>query len=259
MRIQGIDASLKSTGVCVLDVVFISAYADTLLKILLNKDVELNDEEKIQFNESLSIVEMTQIQSSKVWEKDLAKTRKRIRDDSAAGQPSQEDIDHVENVLDQRVEYQVDNICNYNYELKPDITLIEDYSFHSQGSLVQLAEMKGALKINKNFNMIVAPIGSVKKVGSTKGNGNKAVMYDGIQRFPFDGVTFTEGNDDEIDALAICLATFYSTYHRVIGFEFPKGKTSKEKTQIKAWQKSLNLFANHIGNKVDMERLINGK
>jgi Holliday junction resolvasome RuvABC endonuclease subunit len=259
MRILGIDASLSSTGICVLDATFDPKEADLLLEVLLNPTPDLKSSEIVRFNKCLSVVLATQIQPPKPWTKELAKVRKKIRDDIAVGEVSHTDLISVEDMLIRRMEYQVEQICSYHTKLCPVITFIEDYSYHSQGSLVQLAEMKGYLKARKKFNLFTAPIVSVKKVGSTKGNGNKAAMFKGIQRFPLDKFTAVDGNDDEIDALAICLSTFYAIYHRTIGFSFKKGKNSKEKTQIKSWKKCLDTYADHIGNASEMRGLLNAK
>lgn len=258
MRIYGIDASLKSTGVSAMDFNFHSNASQSLIKILINPNHTLDEKEIDDFYNSVTVVIATQIQAPKVLEKELAKRRKKIRDDTVDGQPSYHDLIEECRLVYNRMHWQCSEICKFQNQLCPNLSLIEDYSFHSQGSLVQLAEMKGFLSNFKSFNMLTIPINNVKKVGSTKGNGNKNAIYEGMKRFPLK-FTLDEKRDDEIDAMAICLSGFYAIYHRTIGFDFPKGKTAKEKTKIKSWVQCLDVLANRIGNKAEMEGMINAK
>lgn len=260
MRIYGIDASLSSTGVCMLDANFKQSHATTLMEILLDVyEGHCQHEQADEFNDAVSIGLMTQIQPPKTLVKELAKVRKKMRDDSAAGEVSFEDLRRENNMIARRIRYQVDEILRYHKILCPSLTMIEDYSFHSNGSLVQLAEMKGYLKGVSTPVILTAPIVSVKKVGSTKGNGTKKAMFEGIQRFPFYNLKIDEKRDDEIDALAICLTAFFSIYHRTIGIPFPKGENTKEKSRIKSWIKCLDTFADHIGTSTEMRGMIDAK
>lgn len=255
MRIYGIDASLKSTGLCILDVEFNESDRDLLYKYLTNPaPVTTNDDIK-RFKSIVRVCLLTQIKFPKILEKKLAKTRKRIRDALKVGEPSIVDIDEVQQIINQRIIDQVTEIIKFHHQMNPVLTLIEDYSYNSQGSLTQLAEMKGHLNCTKDFNIYTASIPSVKKIGSTNGNANKQVMYKMIQRYPLD-VNLDPERDDEIDALAICLSAFYSIYHRVYGFTFEKTKNAKEKAQQKSWIKCLERFSDHIGNKCELESMI---
>jgi len=258
MRVYGIDASLSSTGICVADCNFNAKYAKNLLTILLNRDI-ITEKDKNAFRKCFRVVASDQIVFSKKETKELAKIRKKIKTDMDIGQVLSADIVELEDRVIQRMKFQIDNICAFHQAHKPDISFIEDYSYNSKGSVIQLAEMKGFLKATKNFNMFIAPIGSIKKIGSGNGNANKHVMYDGISRYPLDGVLLDEDRDDEIDAIAICLMVYYGIYYRVVGFDFPEVKTTEEKTKIKAWISCLDKTANHIGSSIELKDLINEK
>jgi len=257
MRIYGIDASTKSTGLCIMDVEFKESDRDMLFEFLVNPVPTVTNEQKKRFNEVVRVELLTQIEFPKVTNRQLTKVRKRIRDDINAGQPSRVDIEEVDEIVRQRMIEQVHEIVRYQHILEPDLTLIEDYSYNSQGSLTQLAEMKGYLNCHRDFPIFIASIPSIKKIGSTNGNANKRVMYENIQRFPIP-VNLDPERDDEIDALAICLSAMYSIYHRVYEFSFKKPENTKERQQQKSWLKCLDRFADHIGNKCDLESLING-
>jgi len=255
MRVMGIDASLQSTGICVCDLDFDPDASEAILRILLDSNAVTDSNAIAFFKKCVSVVLATQIQPPKDANKALTKIRKKIRDDTKNGEPSMEDIQMEDSLVCNRIKFQVHEILDIREQYRPDITLIEDYSYGSNGSIVQLAEMKGYLRCVRDFDIITANINSVKKVGSTKGNATKQIMFQYIQRFPVT-MTFVEGNDDEIDALAICLTAFYSIYYRVLGFDFPIHKKAKDRLVIKSWKESLEKFANHMGNKTDLSLLV---
>lgn len=258
MRIYGIDASLRSTGVCVVDVKFEQRYATDLMEILLGvNEGHCSHEQAESFNNSVKVVLKDQIPQPKPIKKKLAKIRKKIRDDiDDKGESYQEDILENMNLEVEAMLYQNEQIMHYHNQLRPSISVMEDYSFQSNGSLVQLAEMKGAFRCMRSFEVFIAPITSVKKIGSTNGRATKSQMFENIQRYPFYDIIYDEKRDDEIDALAICLSTFYSIYDRIIGLPFPKPQNSKDRTKIKSWKNCLESFANHIGTKDDMMEML---
>ena len=141
---------------------------------------------------------------------------------------------------------------------------MEDYSFHSHGSLTQLAELRGCFKYMlydayagrskpKWFKFFTAPVTSVKKIASGNGRATKEMMHEGIQRFGY----VVDGNkDDMIDAMSIVLSTFYAIYFRLFGLEFPECKNAKERNFVKSWKKSLTTFADRIGRKEEIEKWI---
>ncbi len=252
MRILGIDASLTSTGVCVAECQFLKYESEYLLNVLLDQKRDSTD--RNTFQSSFFIQHLDQIMPKDVTKK-LIKVRKRIREDSKIGHPSMADINEEILLCDDRIRMHTDVIEKLYREYRPHLVLMEDYSYKSQGSLIQLAEMKGYMKSLLTPCIFLAPITCVKKVGSTKGNANKRVMWENITRFLFNKKLLEE-RDDEIDALAVCVSAFYAIYNRVIGFDFPKCKLAKDRTKIKSWEKSLNLFGNHIGNEIDLKKLI---
>lgn len=261
IKICGIDASLSSSGFALAHCNFDEKYKENLSKVLFSSIVNLKDDLLTSIIESIEFSVTMEIKEKKNDKKELAKVRKNQRDDDV---PSYEDIKREEELSTGRMIYQANELINLVYKLYPDLIFMEDYSFHSQGSITQLAELRGSFKTLlynqildlsyiQFFKFFTAPVTSIKKISAGKGNATKPMMYEGIKRF---GFNVDESNDDMIDAMCIVLSAFYAIYFRLFGLDFPECKNSKEKTIVKSWRNSLNVFANRIGTKDDIESWI---
>jgi len=254
--ICGIDASLSSTGICFAECQFSEEYRDVFMDLLINEEPK---SDWLKLANGFKIIYEDEIKCPKELDKDLKKCRKRQRDAvKKSEQPSIEDTALEEFLFVKKIENIVTSVIPLVQSYKPNVVVVEDYSYHSQGSTTQLAELKGYLKSalrnttwkNCSPYFYTAPVPSVKKIASTKGNATKDYICEMMVRYGFDGY---EEKDDQLDAIAIALSTFYSIYHRLFSFEFPKGKTSAERTKIKSWIKCLETFANRLGTKDELE------
>ena len=244
MRIFGIDPSLTSTGICVVDCEFEEANREMLSEILLKEE---NDFPPTVMNSFFEIVHLSEIKPPKEYDKELKKIRKEIRN----GENTFENLLAVNSLLYSRMNCQADFISHLLNQHEPEIVVMEDYSFHSSGRLTQMAEMKGYLYSslsNSQYlkSLLVLPITTIKKVASTKGNANKTVIYEGIQRFPID-IELNPKNDDEIDALAICLTMYYGIFNQLFSLDYPKSSLRKEKNYYNKWKTSFKNLNTHIG------------
>lgn len=274
IRIIGIDASLSCTGFAVADVSVdpkhFSKHKENLFKILTNK-IPL-DREKKSFDDCFGLISRGEIKEDKETIKELTAARKRIRE--ADGLPKMEDLQIEESLEVKRITDQVTKIMKmitgiHEEDKQKTFIFIEDYSYHSPGSLTQLAEMKGLLRVemNKFISEVTkedidiqsifyntANINAVKKVAALQGNADKEMVCANLIRY---GYECDVKRDDEADAIAICLAGFYSIYHILNNFEAPKCKTAKEKKYYKTFIDLLNTFANRIGSKEELIHLLN--
>jgi len=253
--ISGLDASISSTGICFAKCCFKEEYKDIVSRILLGE--EKDDELISKFSEIFMIVFSDEIKEIKETKKLLAKARKNIRENNP---PSRIDIIDVERFCIERLTHQSRNIFNYIKEYAPVIVTMEDYSYSSQGSIVQMAELKGALKsdlsnyttIWEDFDYINIPIKSVKKIVGMNGNANKEMIFHNIQRF---GIDVNEKEDDRNDAISLCLSTFYAIYYRLFGIDFPELKNVKDKkikNSIKSFETTLNTLADKFGTREEI-------
>lgn len=274
IRIIGIDASLSCTGFAVADVSVEPAnwgeHKANLFEILTSKKAVLKAQKS--FEDCFFLMQRTEIKEDKETIKELAAARKRIRE--AEGLPKMEDLQIEETLETKRITDQVSQIMGKITKLHEEdpqktFIFIEDYSYHSQGSITQLAEMKGLLKVEMNkfiagvtkqdidiqsIFYITANINAVKKVAAMQGNADKEMVCAELSRY---GYKCDVKQDDEADAIAICLAGFYSIYHILNEFEIPKTKNAKEKKYYKTFIDLLNTFANRIGSKEELIHLLN--
>ena len=272
IRIVGIDASLSCTGYAAADVSIEPAnwseHKDNLFEILTSKTPSAK---ALKSFKECFIWEAEEIQEDKETKKTLAATRKKIRE--AKGLPTMKDLQIEETLETKRITDQVNAIMGKvvgEYDRDPQKTFIfvEDYSYHSPGSITQLAEMKGLLKVEMNkftskvtkadidiqsMFYITANINTVKKVAALNGNANKEMVCEGLKRFD---VNLDVKQDDAADAVGICLAGFYTLYHIMNNFEVPKVKTAKERKFYKSFIESLNTFANRIGSREELDHLL---
>jgi len=264
--ICGIDASLSSTGICFAECTFEESVREGLLDLLINLE---SSEDCTGIDSVFKIIHENEIKCPKELDEELIKVRKNQREAVKSGnQTSLRDTAMEEWLVIRKIENIVDNVVADIISYNPDVVIVEDYSYHSQGSTTQLAELKGALKSTLRHELFwrgcepyfyTAPVPSVKKIASTNGLGNKQLICENMTRYGFTGY---EDKDDQLDAIAVALSMFYAIYYRLYGFDFPEptGKTSKEKTKmkndIKSWVKCLETFANRIGSKDDLEKWV---
>jgi len=257
-RICGIDASISSTGVCFADCVFDISQRELLLEFLLTKNPNHSISE---FQKCFSVVSAMELYPEPEHEKGLKKSRKNQKDSINDGNsPSLKDNRDEEVFFSERMRSIVTRLWSLISLFDPKVILTEDYSYHSQGSITQLAELKGSFRLQmclkqtfENAVYLNAPITSVKKIAAFVGNANKEKICEEMKRFGFVGY---EDLDDQLDATAIALSAFYSIHHRLYPFEFPTPKKAKEKKEIESWKKCLDTFANRIGRKDELERWI---
>jgi len=273
LRIIGIDASLSSTGFAVADCSvnpkYNSKYKEALFKLLTEK----NYKDLSALDNCFMLVRGIEIKESKETSKLLAAARKRIREaEKEDKQPNLKDLLEEEYLSTKKITDQVDQIIFLIEEQEKDKQLtfifIEDYSFLSHGSITQLAEMKGVLKtrmeryisVNTQMNggvqqlfYLTANINAVKKVAARNGNAPKDLICEELTRF---GFKYDTSKDDEADAVAITLASFYAIFHRLCPFEVPQGLKTKERNYLKSFVASLNTFGNRIGSREDLQSLL---
>jgi Holliday junction resolvasome RuvABC endonuclease subunit len=255
LNIIGIDASLSSTGITVAKCSFLEEEKDFLFKLL----TQPKGKEFSRLQKSFIVKYAIEIKEDNETKKQLAKVRKQIRDN-----PTFSDMVLEEKLSTKKITDQVTQIIE-NLEISDDknIIFIEDYSYHSAGSITQLAEMKGVLKTRidnymeqKDSNVIgylTANINTVKKVGGRNGNANKELVCEEMQRF---GFNYSIEEDDAADSTAISLASFYAIYNLLFPFEMPKTKNAKERNLYKSFIDSLNKFGERIGNEKDFKGVI---
>lgn len=266
---MGIDASLSSTGIAIAKCSFDEQNRDYLFKLLTEKSGVSSD----LLEKSFRLSFITEIKEDKETAKQLAKVRKNIRDaEKINEQPRLIDNIEEERLSTKKIHDQVYAIMSIVAQQEsrtgPMFVFIEDYSYHSPGSITQLAEMKGDLKTSMADYMAVenhldlklppihyltANINTVKKIGGRNGNANKDLMCEEIKRFGFQGDIKL---DDQTDAIAIALASFYAMYHRLFVFEVPLNLKAKERNYYKTFIDSLNTFGNRIGSQDDLRKLI---
>jgi Holliday junction resolvasome RuvABC endonuclease subunit len=248
---MGIDASLSSTGICVAELSFLEDAKSSLLEVLLDENFE---KELDFFEKSFTILHQEEVKEDKTTKKELAKTRKSIRDIcKKGGYPSQKLISQEQKLVLEQSLYQIDVWEILYQKFDPVLIGIEDYSFSSYGSTTQLAELKGVFKqrflkkyVPDKVQLRVAPITSVKKITSTHGQGNKELICQNMKRFGFEDY---EKKDDMLDAIGISLSFFYAIWNLISPFEFPKPSNTKERNQFKSWQNCLNKFSQRLGTK----------
>jgi len=256
----GIDASTSSTGVCFSRCYFDPKPRQELLDLLINLETECDP--KI-LSDCFEIIHETEIKTPKFKSDKLTKIRKTKREALKDKEsPSIKDNAHEEIMVADRFRAIVWQTVDLIKQYKPDIVVLEDYSYRSQGSTTQLAELKGALKLllieeglwdyDKPY-FFTAPIPSVKKIASTMGNATKELICENMTRYGFEGY---EGMDDQLDAIAISLSTFYAIYYRIFGFTFPTPPKAKDKQKIKSWVKCLENFANRLGTAEELQEWV---
>ena len=249
MIIGSLDGSLSSSGICFADCVFKEEYKQVLSDILFNE--EINKEYYDRFSEIFHILYTNEIKEDKDAKKLLAKSRKRIRE---INPPSFDDIVLEEGLCINRLIHQTDEILSNISEYKPILMVMEDYAYSSKGSIVQMAELKGALKSDmfaesfwvlwKDYAYVNIPLKSVKKLVGMNGNANKEMIFLNLQRF---GIEVLEKEDDRNDAIAINISTFIAIYFRIFGLNIPESKDKKRKNSLKSFEISLNTMANRFG------------
>lgn len=277
IRIVGIDASLSSTGFAVADVnvdpKIFDKHKKNLFKMLTTKlGDKIDASVRKSFEECFTLIkpQLTEIKEDKDTIKELTAVRKRIRE--AKILPSIKDLVKEEKLEVKRITDQVNNIMERIRKLHEDpektFIFIEDYSYHSPGSLTQLAEMKGLLRVEmekfiapitkedldiQSYFYITANINTVKKVASLNGNADKNLICEQLARF---GYECNVKEDDAADAIGVCLAGFYTIYHILNKFEMPECKTAKDKNFYKSFIQSLDTFAARIGSEKELYELL---
>ena len=258
LTIATIDASLASTGICIAELNFDETLMQSLTRLMLG---EISVETQQAFSDSFKAVDYYQNPELKHQKKDLAKLRKKVRDEDPCMKTNADvEVLHHERLLHQskHVRSMLESIKN-----PPDFIITEDYSYHSQGSLTMLAELKGLMRdeildfqseLSKISVYLNAPIPSIRKIVARHGNANKELICEELIKFGF-GFDVKKQNDTA-DAVAISIATFYALYNRLFGLSFPDGKNAKEKKKYVGWQESVDKFSDRIGSKDDIECLI---
>lgn len=259
LNIIGIDASLSSSGLSICKVNFRKSDRDFLFNFLIN---EKNNKTEInKFKEIFDVIFSVEIKEDKSTSKDLAKTRKILRENPTLDFIILEEFLSTKKITDQTTQI-MEIIKQYTQNDEKSIIFIEDYSYHSPGSLTQLAEMKGVLKclmdiyLRENENIIgyiTANINTVKKIGGRNGNANKELICEELKRF---GFNFNVENDDEADSISVSLAAFYAIYHLLFPFVLPKHNNAKEKNYYKTFIKSLETFGERIGSAKDFQEYV---
>jgi Holliday junction resolvasome RuvABC endonuclease subunit len=262
LTIFGIDASLSSTGLAIAECIFDKSHKDYLFELLVGN----NRTTKERLEKCFKISYSTEIKERKEEKKQLARVRKQIRDSEGMGVgPTLEDNFSVEKMVVDRVDYQVKTLISFiekwESESKTKFVFTEDYSYHSQGSVTQLAELKGAFKTSlfeffktkDHYFYLNAPITAVKKVVGRNGNANKDLMSKEIERF---GFSYQVSEDDEVDAIAISISVFYAIFHRLYPFSIVGGLDRKQKKYVQSFIDSLNVFSNRIGTREEIEALL---
>ena len=251
IRICGLDLSLTSSGFSVADCLFEekikNSVSDNLFNFSFAEETFKNFQKFVDFKIHTGIIE------DKSNAKVLAKTRKLMREDEKeTGEISFENLKIESNLITKRMIFQVENVLKLLDEYKPELVFMEDYSYHSQGSITYLAELRGCFKTllthekYKDYVILTAPITSVKKIGGTKGNATKQMMFHWMRRF---GLDINEKTDDITDSMAIVISAFYAMYFKLFGIEFPADFKKKD---IESWEKALRVFGNHVGTKKEL-------
>lgn len=257
MTIIGIDASLSSTGIAIASCGFNNSNKEELFALLTQpkSSYTLSNVFKLCYTE--------EIKEDKDTKKEIAKVRKELRENPTLELLVKEEELSTKKIIDQVSEIMATIKTEEIQKSCPVLIFIEDYSYHSPGSLTQLAEMKGVLKYEmdaylktKSHNIrgyLTANINTVKKVGGRNGNSNKELMCEELKRFGFD---YDIDRDDMADATAVSLAAFYTIYHMLNTFEVPKCDTAKERNYYKSFIQSLDTFAARIGSKDELLKII---
>jgi hypothetical protein len=225
-----------------------------MLDLLLNENPNEKSIEK--FSEIFLIIDSEEIKEDKETKKKLAKSRKNLREIKPN---RREDIIEEEKLSIQRIVDQTDRILNHFSVHKPNLVVVEDYSFSSKGSIVQMAELKGALrselygfmdhKLWIEYDYINLPIKSAKKIVGMNGNANKDMIFENIQRF---GIDVRDNEDDRNDAISLVISIMYGFYYRMFGFNFPEYKLKKDKNIIDGYKKTLESVSSRIGSQDDI-------
>lgn len=250
IRICGIDPSISSTGVCIVDCNFFQDQRKYLSKLLFKEDIEPTN-----FEKNFKVIYEEEIKQNKALEKELKKIRKAISS-NACGENLMHDSSKEQKLIRSRLVYTVSKVFDVFLMWKPNIIAIEDYSYNSQGSLIQLAELTGVfhsffeksksyLLTNELSPLICkVPIQTIKKVATTYGNANKFQVEEGMKTFGF--FDYKKKND-QLDAIAISLTIFYSIYYCLYGLEFQEAKNAKERNKIKSWENSFQKILHRLG------------
>ena len=282
MNIFCLDLSLSSVGYCYAELNFdIEGCEDEYLGALLtegNSDNKLHDltpASHFNFNKYFKVIASGQLPQDKETKKTLAKIRKSKRENPANIEDNVEEEFYQMAQINNQVKSIVDLLAFLSSNTKrPRLILTEDYSYHSQGSLIQLAELKGVLKYRlyniccedtkkpKGTYYLNVPINSIKKITTCSGNANKEKMCADIERFGF-GPFDPKKEDDECDAIGMAITTYYAMLYRLGLVSFPQEckytilpKSKKWKAYIKEFDKSLNTMADRIGSEDDMRELV---
>jgi Holliday junction resolvasome RuvABC endonuclease subunit len=263
LKIISIDASLSSTGLSIAECDFLEGERDFLFSTLINPTVQ----DVSRLDKSFHLGYTTEIKEDKATAKELAKVRKSIRTkEDNEEQPDLKDLVLEEELSTKKILDQVtqimDHIRHEEINPLPTFAFIEDYSYHSQGSITQLAEMKGHLKTEMyrykpqfKFYYLTANINTVKKVGGRNGNANKELVCEELKRF---GFQCDIKQDDAADSIAIALAAFYAMYNRIFPFFIPTSIPTKDKKYQKTFIDSLTTFGNRIASRTDLLGIVNG-
>jgi Holliday junction resolvasome RuvABC endonuclease subunit len=262
LRIMSIDGSLKNSGVCIVDLDFIEDYKEDLLQVMLGEKTAGDF-----FDKSFNTIYLGDIPLDKENEKSLKKVRKSQRDALKNGEyPSFFDCRAEQNLFSCKILHQVEEISNLQATYHPRLVFIEDYSYGTQGSsIAQLAEFKGALRAVLDILLLdnyidmyqFLPIGSCKKIGARNGSATKDLVCFEMSKY---GKVFDPKKEDDIaDSYCLSISVFLSIFHRLYPFDFDSRIDAvkyKEKQNLRKFCESLELVANRIGQKKEIECLI---
>ena len=235
--------SLSSTGYCLSEVDF-----DNIDKNLGGKLLNLDKDRSLS---GWRMVDSGEIKENKEVKKLLSKVRKELK--------TEKDMEKREELLDLEHRYETERILfpvtsieiMGDRDYKIDYVFIEDYNYHGPGSVTQLAELRGFLKIvleklrvsNKISHIRYIPIQSIKKIIGMSGHCDKSLIQEGLKRF---GIDVNEKETDKSDAIAINITGFYTLCHMRNLVQLPILEDKKENKMAKTYLDSLDKIRERI-------------
>ena len=241
MKLLSLDMSLSSTGYCLSEVDF-----DKVGNNLGAKILNLDESEFLGWN----ILDCGEIKEEKEVKKLLAKVRKSLK---SATEDRGDLLDLEHKYETERIKHQINEITKIvnNYLGRIDYVFIEDYNYHGPGSVTQLAELRGFLKIlleklkysDKIKHIRYIPIQSIKKIIGMHGHADKQLIREGLLRF---GQEINEKEVDKSDAIAINITGFLTLCYMKDLVTMPTLKDKKDTKIAKSYLESLEKITNRI-------------
>ena len=246
--------SLSSTGYCFANYDF-EQVGENLGAKLINVDKEFT-------LPGFSIISSGEIKENKDTKKLLTKVRKLLNTETNI-ENRIELRDQEHHYETERIEHQVnqikDLISKYTSNVNSvqvnrecvDYVLIEDYNYHGKGSVTQLAELRGFLKISLEFlrrsgrikHIRFLSIPSIKKLIGMNGHADKELIMEGLKRF---GLELDEKENDKADAIAINISGFYAMCHSLEKVQLPLLEDKKEMKLAKTYLDTLDKIVDRI-------------